>query len=141
MLKSVILKIDFKEFCPTAYIDVDSLDISYRATKITEDTLKKEIPNESIVSFEKIRADHMLGIYRYLEYKLPIVQQDFDLVQDLPSCDSKKQLGRKKWFEKHINFFRQKLMYLERTSTFITPNHAFFCEHFEKIDYDKEEKK
>lgn len=143
MHKTTIIKAEYKDFFnSTDYLSVDYSDINYRVTKVTEENLPKETPNHSIVSYEKIRVDKMLGVLKYLEFKLPEVREDYNtsVYYRKTSEVIREKKSRKEWFEKNIRFFKNKLSYLDDSTTFITSKYAFFCQHFEKIKYKDEEK-
>jgi hypothetical protein len=127
----------YKEFFDlTDYLSTDNLDFSYRKTVINQDNIPKETLNQSLVSFEKIQANNMLGIYKYLKYKLSKKKKEKP-TENITQEDIRNQIL---WFEKNINFFEHKLSNIENSCTFITPEHAFFCKHYEKISYSKEQK-
>ena len=150
MIRTIKVNAEYKDFfSSTDYLDVDSVDISYIVTKVTEESIVKEIPGESIVSFEKIQVDNMLGVYKYLEYKLPEIEKEYDLALSENLADSviREKRSRRDWFNKNIKFFKLLLSDIyfkkERTAfnkcTFITPKYAFFCKHFQKKQYKEED--
>ena len=54
MYKNVITKTEYKDFfSSTDYLSVDNSDRTYRVTKVTEDNLPKETPNQSFFLLKK----------------------------------------------------------------------------------------
>jgi len=134
---------EYKDFFNiTSYLPEDFEEVSYRKTKVSSEKLPKERSEQSIVSFEKIRVDNMLGVYKYLEYKLPKMEQELlrGNREKLSDTEKRKIQSRLEWFEKNVRFFKQKLSQIEDSTTFITPKFAFFCKHFEKIKYQNDHK-
>ena len=79
----------------------------------------------------------MLVVFKYLEFKYPEVEKEYELSkqEELSSSVIQQRKAKKDWFDKNIRFFKQKLSHIDDSTTFITPKYAFFCEHFEKIKY------
>lgn len=85
----------------------------------------------------------MLGIYKYLEYKLPEIEEKCRITKENEnsSCAEIAEMeARKRWFQKNIRFFKQKLYHVDVETTFITPKFGFFFQHFEKIKYGNADK-
>lgn len=72
--------INYKEFFDvTDYITVENLEFNYKKTVINSDNIMKQQDN-SFVSFEKIEANTMLGIYKYLKYKSFLLEKEVSLL-------------------------------------------------------------
>ena len=129
-------------FGVTDHLYTDVKEISYRKTKIADSNLPEERVEQSIVSFEKIGVENMLGIFKYLNYKLPEIEKEYEMSKfsGLGISKVKEKKDQKEWFQKNLRFFEQKLSQIEDTTTFITPDYAFFCMHFEKVKYKDDQK-
>ena len=130
-------KSEYKDFFSTTdFLMIDNLDHSYRITKIMNENVPNEIPGQSLVSYEKISAYKMLGILKYLEYKLPEVKIQYKYVKAKEEYFNEETIEHFKdklqWFEKNIRFFEYKLSTIDQGTTFITPDAAFFCSDFRK---------
>lgn len=105
-------KAEYKDFFKSAdYLNVDTTDISYITTKVTEESIDKEVLGESIVSIEKIRVDKMLGVYKYLEFKLPEIEKEYEtaLIENQPYQVLLEKRSHRDWFKKGIKYFKQVL--------------------------------
>ena len=138
---------EYKDFFNNAeYSSESPNEISYRKVIISEESIPKEIFDQNLVLFERIRAENMLGVYKYLVYKLPKLNVKLKELEGMkffnPNYDTTLEIEIDKitkqirWFEKNINFFRQKLSNIEKSHTFITPKYGFFCNSYDKIPYN-----
>ena len=138
---------DYKDFFNNAeYLSEVLNEISYRKVIISEESIPKEIPGQNLVFIERIRAGNILGVYKYLDYKLPKLNNkllDLKRKKFYNNNDDStlkyeiiKVNGQIRWFEKNINFFKKKLSNIEKSHTFITPKYGFFCNSYDKILYN-----
>ena len=140
---------DYKDFFHNAeYSSEGFTEISYRKVIVNEESIPKEISGQNLVFFERIRAGNMLGVFKYLVYKLPKLKKKLKELKSTKSHNNTdnsdlkpeiiKLIKQIKWFEKNINFFKQKLCNIEKSNTFITPKYGFFCNSYDKVRYNPE---
>ena len=61
---------DFKDFFDvTDYLTVENSEFNYKKSILNIDNLTKKEEENTFLSFEKIEANSMLGIYKFLKYK------------------------------------------------------------------------
>ena len=110
---------DFFEL--TNYLETDNLDFTYRKVVISEKNLHQSSDNK-ITSFEKFNAEKTLAIFNFLKYKL----------------HSEKDELQREWLEKNISFFNNTLSNIKNDKTFITPEHIFINQKYEKVHYNND---
>jgi hypothetical protein len=71
---------DYKDFFNVIdYLSTDIPDIFYRKVIINEESILPE-SQQYLVSFSKIEASSMLGVYSYLRYKLPKISKNLKFI-------------------------------------------------------------
>ena len=130
---------DFKDFFDvTDYLTVENSEFNYKKSILNIDNLTKKEEENTFLSFEKIEANSMLGIYKFLKYK------SFNLNRLIFSLNKEKEKNMElitdlkthlSWYDKNILFFKRKISDIDAYSTFLTPKYAFFFKKFEQIAY------
>jgi len=114
----------YKDFFKiTNYLETDNLDFTYKTVVITEGNLHQGC-EDTIASFEKFNVAKTLAIFNFLKYKL----------------HSEQDPQQREWLEKNINFFTNALSNIKNDKTFITPEHIFINQKYEKVFYDNDKK-
>ena len=117
---------DYKDFFEvTDFLATDTVDFTYRKTKVREEGLFKQENEDCLVSFERLDAKRSLSIYNYLIYKLPTIKDD----------------ETKKWYVKSIRFFENILSKkINNSQSFVTPHDIFIFHRYEKIEYSRDKR-
>ena len=122
-----ILLLDFKDFFRVSnnIQHSDQAELSYRKTVITEDSLLKQ-NSSNLVSFEKISANKLIGIFSYLKYKIR-QNKNGDI------CFNPEEL---KWYSKNARFFNNLLNNIDKKTSFLTPEYIFIQNKYECKKYN-----